>query len=135
MSNPKKHSPTAYKGRAQLSLVEHALCPLAARKGAVVGQIHESHYRYTHGSSERRTARVRVICPLGLTPNDEFFLWGLLALTLSQPEPIAEFHVTPHYSIGARYYNISNSLNAEGKSVTDAAAAQQTLFPARIERR
>ncbi len=36
-----------------------------------------------------------------------------------------DFHITPHYSIGARYYNISNSLNAEGKSVTDAAATQQ----------
>ena len=44
----------------------------------------------------RRAAHVRMICPLGLTPNDEFFLWGLLALTLSQPDPIAEFQVTPH---------------------------------------
>ncbi len=89
----------AVPGVGQLSLVEHALCPLAARQGTAIGQIHESHYRYTDAAGERRTARVRVICPLGLTPNDEFFLWGLLALTLSQPEPIAEFHVTPHYCL------------------------------------
>jgi len=89
----------AIAGAGQLSLVEHALCPLAARQGTVGAQIHENHYRYTHASGERRTAHVRVICPLGLTPNDEFFLWGLLAMTLSQPEPSAEFHVTPHYCL------------------------------------
>ena len=89
----------AITGVGQLSLVEHALCPLDARQGAIPGGIHESQYRYTDPAGERRTARVRVICPLGLTPTDEFYLWGLLALTLSQPEPIAEFHVTPHYCL------------------------------------
>ena len=89
----------AIPGVGQLSLVEHALCPLSARAEATAGRIHESHYRYTNAAGERRTAQVRVICPLGLTTTDEFYLWGLLALTLSQPEPIAEFHVTPHYCL------------------------------------
>ena len=38
-------------------------------------------------------------CPLGLTAHDEFYLWGLLALTFSQPEPESEFHATPHYCL------------------------------------
>ena len=86
-------------GIGQLSLVEHALCPLACQNGTNAGQIHDSQYLYTDRAGRRRTARVRVICPLGLTPVDEFYLWGLLALTLSQPKPVTEFHATPHYCL------------------------------------
>lgn len=43
-----------------------------------------------------------------------------------------DFHLTPHWSVGARYYNISNSLNGEGKKVFEDAeakrAANQTGF-------
>ncbi len=43
-----------------------------------------------------------------------------------------DFHITPRYSIGARYLNNSNNLNAEGKKVFDAsereAAAGNTNF-------
>ena len=28
---------------------------------------------------------MRVACPEGLSPTDEFYLWGLLSLTFSQP--------------------------------------------------
>lgn len=83
----------------QLSLIEHALCPLAPRPSATGGWAHESNYQYTDSTGQRRTAHVRVICPLGLMPSDEFYLWGLLALTLSQPKVIPEFHATPHYCL------------------------------------
>ena len=86
-------------GAGQLSLIEHALCPLAPRTSAAGGWVHESQYAYTDLHRQRRTALVRVICPLGLTPSDEFYLWGLLALTLSQPQPGPEFHATPHYCL------------------------------------
>ena len=41
----------------------------------------------------------KVVCPFGLSPVDEFYLWGLVALTLSQPEPSVEFYATPHYCL------------------------------------
>src|SRR5262245_1095395 len=87
------------QGAGQLSLIEHALCPLALRPVTEGGRIHETQYAYTDRSSQRRLARVRVICPLGLFPGDEFYLWGLLALTLSQVKPGSEFHATPHYCL------------------------------------
>jgi hypothetical protein len=87
------------QGIGQLSLVEHALCPLDARRNSNAPLLHESVYHFTDRSGHRRKARVRVTCPLGLTPVDEFYLWGLLALTLSQPKPTAEFHATPHYCL------------------------------------
>lgn len=43
-----------------------------------------------------------------------------------------DFHFTPHWSVGARYLDISNSLNGEGKKVFEDAeakrAANQTGF-------
>ncbi len=96
---PSQSQTTNPQGAGQLSLIEHALCPLAVQPVAASGWVHESQYRYTDQAGQRRTALVRVICPLGLTPTDEFYLWGLLALTLSQREPAAEFHATPHYCL------------------------------------
>lgn len=88
------------QGIGQLSLVEHALCPLDARSDRLrAGFQHESSYQFTDRDGRRRTARARVACPNGLTPNDEFYLWGLLALTLAQDVPSAEFHATPHYCL------------------------------------
>jgi hypothetical protein len=87
------------QGAGQLSLIEHALCPLAVRSNTAAGWVHQTQYPYTDKSGQRRTAQVRVISPLGLTPTDEFYLWGLLALTLAQPQPSPEFHATPHYCL------------------------------------
>jgi hypothetical protein len=47
-----------------------------------------------------KRATARVVCPFGLSPVDEFYLWGLIALTLSQREPSVEFYATPHYCLG-----------------------------------
>ena len=74
-------------GIGQLSLVEHALCPLDARKSLVENLVFDSKYSFTSSSGERSTAMARVFCPLGLSAADELYLWGLLALTLIQPDP------------------------------------------------
>jgi len=73
------------QGIGQLSLVEHALCPLDGRHTSNAALLQECHYQFTDRTGRRRKARVRVTCPLGLTAADEFYLWGLLSLSLSQP--------------------------------------------------
>ncbi|NLE39992.1 MAG: hypothetical protein GX621_18395, partial [Pirellulaceae bacterium] len=85
-------------GHAQLSLVEHALCPLdIARLGFPF--THETEYEFSDHNRHRRTASVRVVCPDGLSPTDELYLWGLLSLTFSQPKPSTDFYATPYYCL------------------------------------
>jgi hypothetical protein len=87
------------RGRAQLTLVEHALCPLDTSASLTPGLTHRSEFFYLDETRRRRKATAQVICPFGLSPADEFYLWGLVALTLSQPEPGIEFYATPHYCL------------------------------------
>jgi hypothetical protein len=86
-------------GLGQLSLVEHALCPLDPRSSLRANLVFDADYYFTDESRHRRTARATVLCPLGLASGDEFFLWGLLALTFAQPQPEPELHATPHYCL------------------------------------
>ena len=46
-----------------------------------------------------RKPGVRIACPDGLSPTDEFYLWGLLSLTFSQPKPSPDFYATPYYCL------------------------------------
>ena len=48
---------------------------------------------------ESRTAKAVVHCPAGLSAGDEFYLWGLLALTFAQPQAGIEFQATPHFCL------------------------------------
>lgn len=84
-------------GVGQLTLVEHALCPLDARVSQAESFVHAAEFSYTDNARTRRTAAVRVYCPLGLLPQDELFLWGLLALTLADESSDGELHATRHY--------------------------------------
>jgi hypothetical protein len=86
-------------GYGQLTLVEHALCPLDARRSLVPELVHEAKYAFTDAARHTQLAQARVFCPLGLSAQDEFYLWGLLALSLRQPEAGLEFHATPHYCL------------------------------------
>lgn len=86
-------------GHAQLSLVEHALCPLDTGLTAGCPFTHKTEYEYSDKNRHRRTANVRVICPDGLSPTDELYLWGLLSLTFSQPKPSTDFYATPYYCL------------------------------------
>lgn len=101
-------------GLSQLSLVEHALCPLDAR-GSLSGLLtHECQYRYADADKRMRTAKVRVDCLGGLSPADEFYLWGLLALTFEQTSPNFDFQATPHYCL--RKLGIIDGDSKGGKS-------------------
>jgi hypothetical protein len=84
-------------GHAQISLVEHALCPLDITSSLSGPLLHETTYAYSDKNRHRKDAHVRVICPDGLSPIDEFYLWGLLSLTFSQPDPTVDFYATPYY--------------------------------------
>ena len=82
----------------QLTLIEHCLCPLDARASLRENLVHETSFGYSK-DKKRKQASVRVTCPGGLSTEDEFFLWGLLSLTLSQPKPSANFFATRHYCL------------------------------------
>jgi hypothetical protein len=97
---PQKDRPrTLGRGMTQLSLVEHALCPINAAVSLRPNLTHEAAYFFTDKSGVRRKAQARVLCPEGLSAHDELYLWGLLALTFSQTEPSTEFTATPHYCL------------------------------------
>ena len=85
--------------RAQLTLVEHALCPLDAERSLTPNYLHETHVRFTDRSGKRREATARVGALDGLSAHDEFYLWGLLSLALAQPEPSADLRATPYYCL------------------------------------
>lgn len=116
-------------GLAQLSLLETALCPLDA-KAVAGGFIHEAKYFYTpraasDGETARRgTANVKISAPLGLLPNDEYNLWGLLAITFASRDPKPRLMATPHWCLrqlgvlrpgtvkgGSQYATFRESLN------------------------
>ncbi|QDT38381.1 hypothetical protein Pan189_27740 [Stratiformator vulcanicus] len=89
----------AGSGLAPLTFVEHALCPLDMTAGMAEGLSHEVSFEYTDRNRNRKTAYATVAAPFGLSPHDELYLYGLLALTLAQPEPTEEFSATPHWCL------------------------------------
>ncbi|MCI0539967.1 MAG: hypothetical protein L0Z50_32580, partial [Verrucomicrobiales bacterium] len=86
-------------GLGQLTLLEHALCPLDPRVSLVENLVHEASYCFMDSRRRWRKANARITCPLGLSANDELVLWGLLALTFREPAPDGEFHATPHFCL------------------------------------
>ena len=84
-------------GLGQLSLVEHALCPLDTQTSLVEGLVHRSEFTYHDRNRHQRTGEVVVRAMLGLSPVDELFLWGMLGLTFAQADPIPELWATPHF--------------------------------------
>jgi hypothetical protein len=98
---PSRRSPSALppKGRAQLTIVEHALSPVDLNQALQPGLLHQVAYHFTDRNRNRKTATANVACPFGLSPNDELYLYGLLALTLAQREPSIDFYATPHWCL------------------------------------
>ena len=82
-----------------MSLVEHSLCPLDKQSSLTENLVHQAEYRYSDANRKRQTARARVFCPLGLSASDELYLWGLLALTLSQSDDRSDLVATPHWCL------------------------------------
>jgi len=94
-----RRSGRTYIGHAQLSLVEHALCPLDTATSLDGPLAYETHYWFSDVNRHRKRASVRVLCPDGLSAADEFYLWGLLSLTFLQPTPTVDFYATPYYCL------------------------------------
>ena len=86
-------------GVGQLSIVEHSLCPLDQKRAHADGLVHAVQYHYSDTQRRRQTANVRIFAPLGLKAADEVYLWGLLSLTLSQPESDGTLTATPHWCL------------------------------------
>jgi len=86
-------------GVAQLSLVEHAFCPLDDRLSLVRPLVHETGYLRADRHHHARWVPVRIVAHEGLSAADELFLWGLLALAFEQPSPSIEFYATPHWML------------------------------------
>ncbi len=74
------------------------MCSLDPALSLVTGYQHSTGYFYTD-ANKRRFAKVAVSAALGLSSRDEYFLWGLLALTFNQPQASIEFLATPHYCL------------------------------------
>ena len=72
------------------------------------------------------------VCPLGLSPKDEFFLWGLLAMTLADPESDGEFHATRHYCL-RRLGLIDAKARRGGRQYRDFTAAIERLACVRYQ--
>lgn len=79
--------------------MEHALCPLDSNSSLRNNLVFQSEYVFADQAGRLRKANVELSCAAGLSAGDEFYLWGLLGLTFSQPELEAELHATPHYCL------------------------------------
>jgi hypothetical protein len=85
-------------GLAQLSIVEHSLCPIDPRASLKPQLEHRVGYDYTDPADNRRkTASVTITAHKGFSAKDEHLLWGLLAVTFAQPEPTEELWVSQDY--------------------------------------
>ncbi len=96
---PSRKSQPQRSGIGQLTLVEHALCPLDSRPGVVDNLVHLASFRFSDAKGKRQIAKAKVFCPLGLSPNDELYLWGLLALTMTHCAGDSELRATPHWCL------------------------------------
>lgn len=121
-----KRVPPKGHGVGQLTLAEHSLCPLDSRTSLQPGLIHRTSFQYSDSQRRRKTAHVEISCPQGLSANDEFYLWGLLSLTLSQSQPEPEFHATPHYCL-RQLGLIDTNVRRGGRQYQQFAAAVERL--------
>src|SRR5438132_343089 len=81
------------EGIAQLSLLETALWPL--KGGQLAGSMFDTVYSF-QSKNEKHRAMVSVYAPLGMQSIDEYVLWGLLGLSLSQAEREPALLATPY---------------------------------------
>lgn len=120
------------KGRAktngvgQLSLVEHALCPLDSKKSLARNQVFDTGYFYSNQKRQRKRAHVEVFCPLGLSPVDEFNLWGMLALTLANKDSDGSLIATRYYIL-SQLGLINSGSRRGGRQYTDLTASLERL--------
>ena len=104
--------PNRVTGLGQLSLVEHALCPLNPRASLVDNLVYATKYSFPNEHGTRSYAQARVFSPLGLSAADELYLWGLLALSLLPADAEPELVATPHWIL--RQLGVINQTNKRG---------------------
>ena len=85
--------------RAQLTLVEHALCPLDVDVSLQPGFRFEAQFAYSDKHRNRKLSQIQISTADGLSAHDELYLWGLLSIALSQKEARPEFMATPYYCL------------------------------------
>ncbi|MBX9681614.1 MAG: hypothetical protein K2X38_22895 [Gemmataceae bacterium] len=115
-----------WSGLGQLSLVEHALCPLDGGASLVENLVHQSAYFFVDKNHRMQQATARIVSPSGLSATDEFYLWGLLALTFAQPQADANLFATPHYCL-RQLGVIDQHARRGGKQYQDFAKAIERL--------
>src|SRR2546423_444008 len=64
---PRRRRSQPDHGRSQLTLVEHALCPLDTDISLRPGE-HQAEFFYTDKNKHRKKATARILRPLGLSP-------------------------------------------------------------------
>lgn len=111
---------SVHSGLGQLTLVEHALSPLASLAGNTAF-VHESRFRYVGSDGRSLVGEARITAAHGLKPSDELLLWGLLAVAVRSSS--AEIHATPH-SLLRRLHGISSQTAHGGR---DYQAFRQSL--------
>lgn len=99
MLNSETRLTSANASRAQLSIVEHALCPLDLRHALSRGLTFSTGFNYTDKHRNRKRAQVQVAAVHGLSASDDLYLWGLLGLAFAQPEPSPDFQATPYWCL------------------------------------
>lgn len=77
--------------------MEHALCPLDSVKSLSGPLRHHASYWYFDKHRNRKKASAVVKAVDGLSSRDEFYLWGILGLVFSQPEPSVNFYATRNF--------------------------------------
>lgn len=122
----KRKTGRRWSGLGQLSLVEHSLCPLDPNASLVEGLVHKSAYFFTDKNHHTQRATARIVSPAGLSATDEFYLWGLLALTFAQPQADANLFATPHYCL-RQLGVIDAHTRRGGKQYQDFAKAIERL--------
>lgn len=104
-------------GMSQVSIVETALSPLDYQPGSSLKHI--SEFVYYTSDRKRHTGQVTVSAPEGLSPTDELILYGLLAITFADRNPVLELTATPHFLCrqlglpigGAHYKRLRESIS------------------------
>jgi 5-hydroxyisourate hydrolase-like protein (transthyretin family) len=117
-------------GLGQLTLVEHALCPLVGSQ-LPADRTHCYEFFYFDRNRHRQSGHARVETPLGLSASDEFFLWGLLAITLSQADASFDFYATPHYCL--KQLGCLSQQSKGGKNYAQFREAIQRLAAVRYQ--
>ena len=73
---------------------------MSARHTPEGGFTHEAEYYY-YQNRNRKLGRATIDCPLGLKPEDEFYLYGLLGLVFSEPETDINFYASARYILSS----------------------------------